>query len=72
MATAETANSKPQIPDGWQLVRLGDVAEVVGGSTPSRTRDEFWGGEVPWVVPSELTSLKSLSHEVGERCKPSQ
>ena len=45
------------IPDGWQMVRLGDVAEVVGGSTPSRKQDEYWGGDIPWVVPSELTQL---------------
>ncbi len=45
------------IPDGWQVVSLGDVAEVVGGTTPSRARGEYWGGEIPWVVPSELTEL---------------
>ena len=45
------------IPDGWQMVRLGDVAEVVGGTTPSRAQGEYWGGEIPWVVPSELTEL---------------
>ena len=45
------------VPDGWRAARLGDVAEVVGGSTPSRTQEEYWGGEVPWVVPSELTAL---------------
>ena len=46
------------IPKGWRPVRLGDVAEVVGGSTPARTNEEFWGGDVPWVVPSELTGLQ--------------
>ena len=46
-----------QVPDGWRLARLGQVAEVVGGSTPSRARPEFWGGDIPWVVPSELTEL---------------
>ena len=46
------------LPDGWQRVRLGDVAEVVGGSTPSRKEARYWGGDVPWVVPSELTALK--------------
>ncbi len=45
------------IPDGWRIARLGQVAEVVGGSTPSRTRPECWGGDIPWVVPSELTEL---------------
>ena len=45
------------VPDGWQVVRLADVAEVVGGSTPSRANGAFWGGSIPWVVPSELTEL---------------
>ena len=51
-------NRDPQVPDGWQGVRLGDVAEVVGGSTPSRSKKEFWDGNVSWVVPSELTNLQ--------------
>jgi len=45
------------IPVSWKAVRLGDVAEVIGGSTPSRVRPEFWGGGIPWVVPSEVTEL---------------
>lgn len=47
----------PAVPDGWRVVRLGEVAEVIGGSTPSRTRPDYWGGAIPWVVPSELTKL---------------
>ena len=50
--------SDPVVPDGWQAVRLGDVAEVVGGTTPSRANELYWGGDVPWVVPSELTGLQ--------------
>ena len=45
------------IPASWKALRLGDVAEVIGGSTPSRTQPKFWGGEIPWVVPSEVTEL---------------
>ncbi|MXX01704.1 MAG: hypothetical protein F4Z79_08825 [Acidimicrobiia bacterium] len=29
----------------------------MGGATPSRTKSEYWGGDIPWVVPSELTNL---------------
>jgi len=47
------------IPASWTVTRLGDIAEVVGGSTPSRTRTEYWGGDIPWVVPSELSQLAS-------------
>ena len=45
------------IPKGWRRARLGNVAEVVGGATPSRTKAEYWGGGIPWVVPSELSNL---------------
>lgn len=38
----------------WPLVRLGDVAEVVGGSTPSRDREEYWNGHIPWLTPTDL------------------
>ena len=46
-----------ELPDGWRMVRLDEIADVIGGSTPSRDRSEFWGGSIPWVVPSEITSL---------------
>ena len=48
-----------EIPANWQMTRLGDVAEVIGGSTPSRASDDHWGGAMPWVTPSELTELPS-------------
>lgn len=35
------------------------MAEGVGGTTPSRKREEYWGGYISWVVPSELTDLTS-------------
>ena len=45
------------IPSDWDVVRLGDVAEVIGGTTPSRGEQKYWGGDIPWVVPSELAEL---------------
>ena len=56
ISSTSSANSSP-IPNGWRLAKLGDVADIVGGSTPSRAVSGFWGGEIPWVVPSELTRL---------------
>ena len=47
MATAETANSKPQIPDGWRQVRLGDVLTLeYGVSLPEKDR---LPGQVPVI-----------------------
>lgn len=31
---------------------------MVGGSTPSRATAENWGGNIPWVTPSELTERR--------------
>ena len=49
------------VPASWDVVRLGDVAEVVGGTTPSRAEPGYWGADIPWVVPSELTELAERS-----------
>ena len=45
------------VPNGWKVVRLDDIADVVGGSTPSRTTKEYWNGPISWVVPSEVSKL---------------
>lgn len=34
-----------------------DIADVGGGATPSTKNDEFWGGSIPWVAPSDVTAL---------------
>ena len=36
------------------LRNLEDVAVLVGGGTPSRTKSEYFDGDVPWVTPSDL------------------
>ncbi len=41
--------------DGWRRVLLGDVAEVVGGSTPRTSTPTYWGGGIPWITPGEVT-----------------
>ncbi|MGQ4358782.1 restriction endonuclease subunit S [Streptomyces sp. SAS_272] len=38
---------------------FGSVASVSGGGTPSTTVDEYWGGEVYWTTPSDVTALPS-------------
>ena len=34
--------------------RLGDVCEVVTGSTPKTNIQEFWDGNLKWITPAEL------------------
>jgi type I restriction enzyme S subunit len=42
------------LPAYWQVVRLGEVAETKSGGTPDRKRDEYFGGQIPWVKSGEL------------------
>lgn len=39
---------------GWVSVRLGDVAKWGSGGTPSRKKQEFFKGSIPWVKTGEL------------------
>ncbi len=38
----------------WPLVALEKVADVVGGSTPSRGEQRYWGPGNFWVTPTDL------------------
>ena len=44
------------MPDGWEVVRLGEVAEVLTGSTPPREVNDYYGGCTPWVKLSDLAT----------------
>lgn len=48
------------LPKGWKVERIGNVCETIGGGTPSTTTPEYWGGDIKWVTPSDITSKKSL------------
>lgn len=40
-----------------QRFELGDVASVVLGGTPSRTKERYWGGDIPWLNSSKANEL---------------
>jgi len=40
-------------------VTLGNVCQVVSGSTPKRNKPEFWNGTIPWVTPKEISDLST-------------
>ena len=36
-------------------VKLGDVCEIVSGSTPKTSIAEYWDGDLKWITPAEIT-----------------
>ncbi|WP_345845115.1 restriction endonuclease subunit S [Shewanella algae] len=43
----------------WPLVKLGDVATVITGSTPKK-EPENYGGEIPFVTPGDLGKFAEI------------
>ena len=39
---------------GWEVKMLGEVGEIISGSTPSTSDTENWNGDINWVTPAEL------------------
>ncbi|MHB1526641.1 MAG: restriction endonuclease subunit S [Candidatus Dormibacteria bacterium] len=44
---------------GWPRMPIGHLVTVVGGSTPSTSVAEFWGGTIAWATPKDLSKLQS-------------
>jgi len=42
------------LPEGWRLTPLKHLVSVMGGATPSKDREDFWIGEIPWVSPKDM------------------
>jgi hypothetical protein len=52
----------PEFTDEWKKVKLGEVAEIIGGGTPSTTTTNYWDGEIVWFNPSEIGKKKYVSN----------
>lgn len=46
------------LPPGWEWAKLGQVAHLVGGGTPSRKYSEYFAGDIPWLTPTEVPKLR--------------
>ena len=43
---------------GWEKRTLGSCAKFLSGGTPSKSRSDFWEGDLPWVSSGEMTELR--------------
>lgn len=46
---------------------LKDVAEVLGGGTPSTKEQSHWNGGIPWITPRDLSSHHEVYISKGDR-----
>lgn len=45
----------------WEQRKLGEVADIVGGGTPSTNVSDYWDGDIDWYAPAEISDQIYLS-----------
>ncbi|MCL8489325.1 MULTISPECIES: restriction endonuclease subunit S [Bradyrhizobium] len=53
-AIPDTLERPFAIPKNWNWARLAMIGKLKGGGTPSKARDDFWNGNIPWVSPKDM------------------
>ncbi len=63
------------IPSDWEVTKLGTIANIVGGGTPSSFINSYWNGDVNWFTPTEIgkdkysyQSIRKISKLGYENC----
>ena len=47
--------------DAWEQRKLGDIATITGGGTPSTNISEYWNGDIDWYSPVEIGENRYVS-----------
>lgn len=50
-------------PKGWEITNIGSLCNVSSGSTPSRQRDDYYKGNIPWVKTTEIDGYTIIDTE---------
>lgn len=48
------------IPEGWKVGTLGEFCKCLLGGTPSRSKEEYWNGDVNWINSGEINKFRIL------------
>ena len=46
------------IPKGWEVRKIESLCETILGGTPSRAKDAFWNGEIPWINSGKVNDFR--------------
>lgn len=61
-ATAVGKPSEKLVPN-WEWTPMVDIAEMSSGHTPSRSKPEYWGGDICWIGIKDARSSHSSTIE---------
>jgi type I restriction enzyme S subunit len=49
----------------WKEITLGEVVNIAGGGTPTRSNPDFYGGTIPWVTPKDMKSWEITGAQIA-------
>lgn len=54
---------KREIPEGWEVKKMGKVLKTYLGGTPSTKNKNFWDGDIPWMNSGEVANFPLIETE---------
>lgn len=64
-----TANISPnelpiKTPSHWTWLRLSDIGLLAGGMTPSKSKPDYWDGDIVWLSPKDIKADEATDSEL--------
>jgi type I restriction enzyme S subunit len=56
-----------ELPEGWTELPLDKLGEINSGGTPSTSEPKYWGGDIPWISPVDLSGFVQKYISVGRK-----
>jgi len=60
-------NDVLNLPKSWVQATISDLGKVVSGGTPSTKENSYWGGNISWISPSDLTGYRNKHIDKGAK-----
>src|ERR1700730_1833554 len=51
------------LPPGWARTNINDACDLQTGATPDRSRADYFGGDIPWLVSGDINQAQIFSCE---------
>ena len=51
----------PGFSGEWETKRVSVFGDIVTGATPSTDIDAFWGGQYPWITPTDISFQRDMT-----------
>jgi type I restriction enzyme S subunit len=48
-----------ELPKSWIKTTLKNIGQIISGGTPSTSIQEYWGGNVSWISPIDLSKYEA-------------